>query len=80
MRRMPAFARKDDCVMCGDCFNICPNRAIAWQKKQTPVFEKEKCISCLCCVECCPQQALKAEPAGFKGLFLKYPEIELPHK
>lgn len=75
MRRMPDFARKEDCVMCGDCFNICPNSAISWQKKETPVFEQEKCISCLCCVECCPQQALKAKPAGFSGLFLKYPEI-----
>ncbi|MEN6473790.1 MAG: DUF362 domain-containing protein [Syntrophaceae bacterium] len=78
MRRMPDFASKVDCVMCGDCYNICPNNAIAWQKKQTPVFVKEKCISCLCCVECCPQQVLKASPAGLSGLFLKYPEIELP--
>ncbi len=78
MRRMPDFADKDLCVMCGDCFSICPNRAISWQKKETPVFHPEKCVSCLCCVECCPQQALKAKSAGFSGLFLKYPDIELP--
>ena len=78
MRRMPAFAKKDDCVMCGDCFNICPNKAISWQKKEKPVFHREQCVSCLCCVECCPQQVLKAKPAGFSGLFLKYPEVYLP--
>ncbi|MEW6079790.1 MAG: DUF362 domain-containing protein [Thermodesulfobacteriota bacterium] len=78
MRRMPAFADREKCVMCGDCFNICPNHAISWQKKETPVFHPEKCVSCLCCVECCPQQALKATSAGFSGLFLKYPDIELP--
>jgi ferredoxin len=80
MRRMPDFAKKEACVMCGDCYNICPNNAISWQKKEVPIFEKEKCVSCLCCVECCPQQVLKAKPAGFSGLFLKYPEINLPHE
>jgi uncharacterized protein (DUF362 family)/NAD-dependent dihydropyrimidine dehydrogenase PreA subunit len=78
MRRMPAFADRNLCVMCGDCFNICPNQAISWEKKEPPVFHPEKCVSCLCCVECCPQQALKAKPAGFSGLFLKYPDIKLP--
>lgn len=80
MRQMPHLADKEGCVMCGDCFNICPNKAISWQKKQTPVFEREKCISCLCCVECCPQQVLKAGAVGFSGLFLKYPEIKMPHE
>ncbi|ABW67114.1 DUF362 domain-containing protein [Desulfosudis oleivorans] len=79
MRRMPVLKKKETCVMCGDCFNICPNRAIVWEKQQTPVFEKEKCVSCLCCVECCPQQALEASPAGLSGFFLKYPEITPPH-
>jgi ferredoxin len=78
MRRMPAFAKKDDCVMCGDCFNICPNKAISWQKKEKPIFHREQCVSCLCCVECCPQQVLQAKSAGFSGLFLKYPEVNLP--
>lgn len=78
MRRMPALAGKDDCVMCGDCFNICPNKAISWQKKEKPVFHWEQCVSCLCCVECCPQQALKTKPAGFSGLFMKYPEVNMP--
>ena len=78
MRRMPAFADRDLCVMCGDCAHICPNQAISWEKKEHPVFHPEKCISCLCCVECCPQQALKAKPAGFSGLFIKYPDIVFP--
>lgn len=78
MRRMPALKNMDDCVMCGDCYNICPNNAISWEKRALPEFHKDQCISCLCCVECCPQQALQARAAGFGGLFLKYPEINLP--
>ncbi len=76
MRRMPALKKEDNCVMCGDCYNICPNRAISWAKKEKPVFHHGRCISCLCCVECCPQQTLEARAAGLAGLFLKYPEID----
>jgi len=78
MRRMPAL-NKSECNQCGDCYNICPNGAVSWQKKQYPVFDREKCISCLCCVECCLQRALDAKGAGLSGLFLKYPEINKPH-
>ncbi|MFO8050045.1 MAG: DUF362 domain-containing protein [Desulfosudaceae bacterium] len=78
MRRMPALPDKDDCVMCGDCFHICPNNAITWHKNQPPVFNPKRCVSCLCCVECCPQQALVAKAAGLSGLFLKYPRIIIP--
>ncbi|MDY6825473.1 MAG: 4Fe-4S binding protein [Thermodesulfobacteriota bacterium] len=69
----------DDCIMCGDCYNICPKRAITWQKRELPEFHHEQCTSCLCCVECCPQQALEAKASGFRGLFLKFPEINPPH-
>ncbi len=78
MRRMPAL-NKSACTQCGDCFNICPNGAVSWQKKEYPVFDREKCISCLCCVECCLQRALDAKGAGLSGLFLKYPEVNTPH-
>ncbi|MDY6904867.1 MAG: DUF362 domain-containing protein [Thermodesulfobacteriota bacterium] len=78
IRQMPVLKNRDACIMCGDCHNICPNNAIAWQKRQLPVFDATQCISCLCCVECCPQQALAARGAGVRGLFLKFPEINLP--
>ncbi|MFP4446094.1 MAG: DUF362 domain-containing protein [Desulfosudaceae bacterium] len=78
MRRMPALPQKEDCIMCGDCFHICPNDAITWLKHQPPVFNKKRCISCLCCVECCPQHALAAKAAGLSGLFLQYPQIKAP--
>lgn len=77
-RRMPTL-NKSACNQCGDCYNICPNGAVSWQKKQYPVFDREKCISCLCCVECCLQRALDARGAGLSGLFLKFPEINPPH-
>ena len=77
MRRLPSL-NKSACTQCGDCYHICPNQAVSWQKKQYPVFDREKCISCLCCLECCLQRALQAKGAGLSGLFLEYPEVNPP--
>lgn len=77
VRRMPKLVAKK-CVKCGDCFNICPAKAIKWEVKQYPEYNIDKCISCLCCVECCPEQALKAKPIGLKGFTIKEPQIVLP--
>ncbi len=78
VRRMP-FLEKKGCTMCGDCFKICPAKAITWEKKQYPKTDLNQCISCLCCVECCPQHTIMAKFIGPRGLFLKEPKISLPH-
>lgn len=79
VRRMP-FLQKKGCTMCGDCFKICPAKAIMWEKKQYPKTDLNQCISCLCCVECCPQHTIMAKFIGVRGLFLREPSISLPHE
>ena len=66
VRRMP-FLQKKGCTMCGDCFKICPAKAIMWEKKQYPKTDLNQCISCLCCVECCPQHTIMAKFIGRAG-------------
>ena len=77
-RRMPLL-KKNECTMCGDCFKICPAKAITWEKKSRPSTDYNQCISCLCCVECCPQHAIRARMILLRGLFLREPTIRLPH-
>jgi uncharacterized protein (DUF362 family)/Pyruvate/2-oxoacid:ferredoxin oxidoreductase delta subunit len=50
------------CLMCGDCWKICPAASIAPEEKPLR-FDYDRCIRCYCCVEVCPAGALTtAEP------------------
>lgn len=48
------------CQMCGQCWTICPAKAIDDARNKI-VFDYNKCIRCYCCVEVCPFGALKCE-------------------
>jgi len=48
------------CQMCGECWTICPAKAIA-DAGEKIAFDYKKCIRCYCCVEVCPFGALKSE-------------------
>jgi uncharacterized protein (DUF362 family)/Pyruvate/2-oxoacid:ferredoxin oxidoreductase delta subunit len=45
------------CRMCGECWKICPVRAIAPEQKPLR-FDYDRCIRCYCCIEVCPFGAL----------------------
>jgi uncharacterized protein (DUF362 family)/Pyruvate/2-oxoacid:ferredoxin oxidoreductase delta subunit len=47
-----------NCVGCGKCAQVCPEKAITIVKKR-PKIDRKKCISCFCCGEFCPQGAMK---------------------
>ncbi len=47
------------CRMCGECWRVCPAKAITPHAKRV-VFDYDRCIRCYCCVEMCPHGALKA--------------------
>ncbi len=47
------------CRMCGECWKICPARAIAPEEKPLH-FDYDRCIRCYCCIEVCPFGALAA--------------------
>ncbi len=50
--------KKDECVGCSLCANICPAKAIAIVEKKAQI-DKNKCIRCFCCQEFCPKGAMK---------------------
>ena len=52
--------KKDECVGCGVCKNICPNKAITIEKG-VAVIDRKKCIRCFCCQEFCPKGAMKVK-------------------
>ena len=70
-KRIPKLNKKK-CAQCGQCAEICPAKAIEFEKLKCPKFNRDICISCLCCMEICPQNAIKAKSRGFFGLFHKY--------
>ena len=47
-----------ECVGCGECFRICPAKAITMENRR-PVIDRSKCIKCFCCQEFCPKGAMK---------------------
>lgn len=50
--------KKDECIGCGKCAEICPAKAIVIKDKKA-VIDKSKCITCFCCQEFCPKGAMK---------------------
>jgi ferredoxin-type protein NapG len=61
-----------DCIACGQCANVCPNKCIklsgldeGLENLGTPVIDAraQACILCMACTQVCPTQALeKIEP------------------
>jgi uncharacterized protein (DUF362 family) len=61
--------RKEICIKCGQCSEVCPAQAIDFEEGLYPIFLRDICISCLCCMEMCPQEAIQVKARGFLGLF-----------
>lgn len=47
---------KSKCIMCRQCCEVCPVKAISM--KPFPEFNRERCIMCFCCKEVCPNNAI----------------------
>ena len=52
--------KKDECVGCRVCENICPAKAVTIKKGKARINRGE-CISCFCCQEFCPKGAMKVK-------------------
>ena len=50
--------KKDECIGCGKCGEICPASAITMENR-LPVIDRSCCIRCFCCQEFCPKGAMK---------------------
>ncbi|MFX1489654.1 MAG: DUF362 domain-containing protein [Promethearchaeota archaeon] len=68
MKKIPVL-KKERCVKCGQCAQICPAKAIEFKVENFPTTNRKKCISCMCCMELCPENAIEAKNRGFVGLF-----------
>lgn len=59
LRSEPALKR-NECVGCGVCRDICPAKAIEI-KKGKAIIDRSACIRCFCCQEFCPKGAMKVK-------------------
>ncbi len=50
--------KKDLCIGCKKCAEICPAHVIT-MKNNRPEIDRKKCITCFCCQEFCPVGAMK---------------------
>ena len=50
--------KKDLCIGCKKCAEICPAHVITMKNKR-PEIDRKKCITCFCCQEFCPVGAMK---------------------
>lgn len=60
--------KKDLCIGCGVCKNICPARAIVIKDKKA-VIDRSLCIRCFCCQEFCPKSAMKVRRTALGAIF-----------
>lgn len=60
--------KKDLCVGCGVCKNVCPAKAIEI-KDGKAVIERSSCIRCFCCQEFCPKSAMKVKRTFIASVF-----------
>lgn len=62
--------KKDLCVGCGVCRDICPAKAIVIKDKRARI-DRSACIRCFCCQEFCPKSAMKVHRNPLARLFHK---------
>ena len=66
--RTRPYLKKDMCVGCGICRDICPAKAIVIKNKKAKI-DRKKCIRCFCCQEFCPKSAMKVQRTLVARLF-----------
>ena len=67
LRTKPVL-KKNMCVGCGICRDICPAKAIVIKNKKA-VIDRKNCIRCFCCQEFCPKSAMKVHRTVLATLF-----------
>ncbi len=54
---MVAKVKKEECIACGACVDVCPVDAIKLEK--VAVIDADTCIDCGTCVDECPSDAIE---------------------
>ena len=57
LRSVPKV-KKNECIGCGKCKEVCPMKTIDIKNKKA-IINKKNCITCFCCQEFCPKGAIK---------------------
>ena len=60
--------KRDLCVGCGMCAEICPAKAIVMKNGKAKI-DRGDCIRCFCCQEFCPKSAMKVGRTPIAALF-----------
>lgn len=58
MAKRNASVKKEICVACGACQNVCPREAVTVWKGCYAKINLEKCIGCGLCAQICPASAV----------------------
>ena len=66
--RTKPVVKKDECVGCGVCRDVCPAKTIVIKGKLAKIKRKD-CIRCFCCQEFCPKSAMKVHRSFIAELF-----------
>jgi len=64
----PVFI-KEKCTGCLRCVNICPARALTYEKGKGVKCDYEKCIRCFVCHEVCPERAIDIKKSILNFIF-----------
>lgn len=65
----------ETCTKCGFCADVCPSRAIDWEKGQYPEQNRQRakiCIHCGQCMAVCPHESIQIEDLNYNRDFLEY--------
>ena len=66
--RTKPVVKKDECVGCGVCRDVCPAKTIVIKGKLAKIKRRD-CIRCFCCQEFCPKSAMKVHRSFVAELF-----------
>jgi len=50
---------EDECILCGECVQICPMEALTFGDDGYIDFDEQRCIGCGLCVSVCPNEAMQ---------------------
>ncbi len=64
----PVFI-KEKCTGCLKCVNICPAKALTYEKGKGVKCDYKKCIRCFVCHEICPERAIDVKKSIFSFIF-----------
>lgn len=68
------FYADENCLACGVCCDVCPDRVIVMEKGK-PLFTRPKCTLCLACIHHCPESAMQYGKSTKKRKRYVHPEM-----